>query len=412
MCHLIIIMARRMQEASKMLKNFNKTARVILIGLFMAVFFSQISYPTNSLELNGIETGFNDLVHELSNSIVTIEATKAVSYSNMFGSGEEVISSHIFSGIIYDTLGHIITTAKAVADMDHFLVHFDEYKIVAEKIGVDYQTGLALLKVDKRFGVPVQLSRQYLCSGQVIIALGNSYGVRASPILGFCAGMRPEGTVQFAGMVTAGSIGGGMFNLSGDFIGVLDGTLDETDAREVGIGIPSFMIPFSVEYMIRYGDREAGYLGLTTNEIEISPGIRINIPRAGITNVSSGNTYIDHGLMVVDVAVGSPAEKVGLKNGDLLFQFNKRAINSAIELKKTIMKSKPGTDIELGFVRKNIAYFVTTKISNYTVNTSAKKYNNFQNREFNQNVHDSLILEINFLKKSLYRIEQKLNQLH
>ena len=393
-----------------MLKNFNKTVRVILVGLFLTVFFSPISYPIDNIELKGLETGLNDLIYNLSNSIVTIEATKGVSYTNMFGSGEEVVHNHISSGIIYDTLGYIVTTAKAVADRDHFLIHFDQYKTVAEKIGVDYQTGLALLKVEQRFGVPARLSRQYLCSGQVIIALGNSYGVRASPILGFCAGIRPEGAVQFAGMVTAGSVGGGMFDLSGNLIGVLNGTLDEIDAREVGIGIPSFMIPFSVEYMIRYGDREAGYLGLTTNEIEISPGIRINIPRAGITNVSTGNAYIDHGLMVVDVAVGSPAEEVGLKKGDLLFQFNKRAINSAIELKKAIMKSKPGTDIELGFVRKNMAYFVKTKIGKYTVNTSPKKYNNFQNRGFNQNIHDSLILEINSLKKSLHRIEQRINQ--
>ncbi len=393
-----------------MLTNFYRTVRACLSGVILTVFFTTSTYSSDST-LYSIESEINDLIYNLSGSVVTVEVIKPVSYTNYFGSGEELVHSMISSGIIYDSLGHIITSAKSVAGSDKIAVHFNQHTLPAKLLGIDYQTGLALLEIDKRIGQPAQISKQYLCGGQLIIALGNAYGLRSSPTLGFCAGVRPEGLIQYSGALTSGTIGGGLFDLTGNLVGIISGSINSPDSPGAGLAIPAHLIPAVVQHILRYGSRLAGFIGITTSEIEISPGIVINLP-GEIINVSNrSGLMISRGLLITDIDPNSPAKKAGLMKRDLLFKYNGVNISSAAGLKKEIIRTTPGTIVEIGLIRKNIPFFVKMTIGSGSLNIERPSVNNQANRILSKSSRESLLNEINSLKSALYKLEKKLIRL-
>lgn len=344
-----------------MLTKALSTALRITLLVSLAVFFSPAAKSV-SFDLPRLEDDLSELVYSLSRSIVTVESFTHVESDFLPGAGEEAVHNLISSGIIYDTLGHILVDASSVAGRDRIAVRYDNYIVPAELVGIDYKTGLALIKTSTALGQPVKLSKQFVCAGKIVIAIGNAFGLPASPSLGFCAGARDDGTMQFSVPITSGTIGGGLFDLSGRLIGVITGGMDAQSSNQTGLAVPANIIPSMARQLISFGDRQAGYLGITSSEIEIIPPLEIRTPVMFAGEGSNNIFSLNRALMVLSVVAGSPAAAVGLVKGDLLFSINGQPITSVTALMNQINQTMPGSRVRLGLFRQQGPIEISVKI--------------------------------------------------
>ncbi len=376
----------------------------------MAVFFTGSAGAADS-SLYNLENGLSELIYGISRSVVTVEATRSVPGDLLEGAADEAVHRLITSGTIIDSAGHIIVAAVSVAGYDQIVVRFEDRQLPARLVGIDYHTGLALLSVGYPLGRPARLTEKHGCVGRMIVAIGNAYGLRASPTLGFCAGTRPDGSLQFSAAITPGTIGGGVFDLAGRLLGMVIGGIGRDGSGETGLAVPAHKLPATVNYLLTRGDRVAGYIGITTADIEISPGIELTPP---IQPASSGGRrlmVVDKGTIVTEVMNDSPASRSGLRKGDLLFSIGNRSIGSAFELMNQVQHSVPGRVIELGVIRHNRPYMIRVNVGQRQLSPVGNFSAGPLTPSPNAHTRDSICREVEHLKRSLIRLEDRLRKL-
>lgn len=390
-------------------KEFKTVSKLFFATVFFLTFtISNIVVADSSLV--NLEDQFNNLVYNASRSIVTVESIKSTTPSDFKNSGNETVHSIISSGVIIDTLGNILAAAPSIVKSDYIMVYHDNKVITARIRGIDYNTGVALLSIDRKIGQPVKMISKHGCAGQMIVALGNSYGVKASPSIGFCAGLRPDGTLQFSSTISSGTIGGGLFDLSGNMVGLITGGIGSESWAEVGLAVPSQELYKIVEHLINFGDRQAGYIGITSADIEFTPGIEITYPAQFARTTPHKNQTIKQGIMITEVVPLSPAANAGLLKGDVLISMNGVPLNSAAELRRTIRRSNPGSVIDLSFIRNNSPYIAPLQIGRVEF-ISAPGFQAISSQSTSGLNSDSLLNEIEILKKTLNNLELKLRNI-
>jgi S1-C subfamily serine protease len=393
-----------------MVTNYFRAAKRVFMMVFWAVFFSDAAFAADA-SLTALERGLNDLIHQLSRSVVTVETSKPIPTKAPEGYGGQSVSRLISSGVIYDSDGHVLVAASAVDGRDQIVVHFANQTIPAGLRGIDYQTGLAVIDVNRSIGVPVVFDNRPGCAGQMVVAMGNAYGLQASPSLGFCAGARSDGAIQFSAPITSETVGGGLFDLSGNLVGIITGGIGSDRWAEAGLAVPAHEIPSIVSDLLTHGDRLAGYIGITTTDIEIAPGLELTPPRQLINVGAQPSAVIEKGILITSVVPFSPAARAGLNKGDLLFSLNDRPLSSSLELKNQVRQIPPETVIELGFIRYNRPYRAGIKVGRLEL-TAPEEASLESNPLTPRSVSaDSLLNEINALKRSIFLLEKRLEGL-
>jgi len=333
-----------------MLKAFYRTAGTLPLALLLAVFFSSAGLARDS-SLTYLEEGLNDLVYSISRSVVTVEASHRLSSGIYHDASRSGMQSTISSGIVYDSSGRVLVSARAVLGKDRITVTCAGKSSEATIVAIDNQSEVALLETSGGLGRPVRFSDRQTCAGQMVVAIGNAYGVRSTPWLGFCAGLRDDGMMQFSVPTASGTIGGGVFDLAGELLAVVVGGVG--GEREVMVALPAYRIPEIAEYLLTYGDRPSGFVGITSQEIEIFPGIPIPYPTTLATAGERAIETINRGIVVTAVVPRSPAHRAGLIAGDLIFSFDDVAVNSAPGLASMVQQSPPGRKVTVELLRQN-----------------------------------------------------------
>lgn len=391
-----------------MLTNRFLTARMPLSVFFLAVFFSNSAFAVDR-PLSNLESGMTDLVYDLSRSIVTVESYRRVAMANGPGGSSESIQTTISSGIVCDSQGSILMLAPNAVGQDRLVIDFESQSIPAKIVAVDYFTDLALVTVGQPIGEPVRYSDKQVCAGQMIVALGNAYGLRASPAMGFCAGLRTDGNLQFSVPVASSSVGGGVFDLSGALIGIITGTLGQES--RVALAVPAYQVPSIVASLRTHGDRQAGYIGVTTTDIEITPPMEISSPFTLASAGSSAPNTIDQGILVTSIVPGSPADLGGLQKGDLILAVNGRRINSALELSGMVRQTNPGVVFDLSFVRHGAMNSARVEIGPRSYFRLQPLIDTGTPDEAVQPKIDSLNQMLNYLKSEIGHLEDRMRHL-
>ncbi len=392
-----------------MLTIFRTTAGTGILLCCLAVFFATGASAADS-SLIRLEDRINELIYKASRSVVTIEAIRTGASNSSSVPGHEPMHTLVASGIIYDSLGHILVAASSVKDRDQIRVRFDNRVLLASLQGVDERTGLALLSVGRSIGEPAHVVPRSGCAGQMVVAVGNAYGVRAAPSIGFCAGVRFDGIMQFSAVITSGTVGGGVFDLSGNLVGVISGGIGRDRFAEVGLAVPAAKISGVVSYITQNGDRHAGWIGVRVADIEISPAIEMTHPTSLVAAGSGQGRLIEHGVLVTNVVPGSPAARAGLQMGDLLFLLDGSTLQSALQLQNHVRNQPPGSPVELGFLRRETPYVVQFKIGRRTNQAETNEPFDSITPE-RDSTPRSLEREIDSLKQVLYDLEQRLRRL-
>jgi len=252
------------------------------------------------------------------------------------------------SGFFISADGYAVTNNHVVDKAEHVDVTTDDGKTYTAKvIGTDDRTDIALIKVEGRGDFPfVHLAETQPRIGDWVLAVGNPFGLGGTVTAGIVSargrdiGAGPyDDFIQIDAAVNKGNSGGPTFDLDGNVIGV-NTAIFSPSGGSVGIAfdIPAETVKAVVAQLKDHGAVTRGWIGVqiqqVTNEIADSLGLK--------------NA---HGALVAEPQSGSPAQKAGIKAGDVIVSVNGESVTDYRNLARRISAMPPGTSVKLGIIR-------------------------------------------------------------
>ncbi|MFH1426958.1 MAG: trypsin-like peptidase domain-containing protein [Patescibacteria group bacterium] len=380
-----------------------------LINWAKEIFFGDTNSSNSGLDLTGSkkvikineESAVISAVEKVSPAVVSIIVTKDLPiieryYTNPFGSdffqdffgdsfgdffgvpqyrqqGTEKTEIGGGSGFIVSADGYIITNKHVVIDeeAEYTVLMNDETKHEAKILALDPVNDLAILKIEGSNFPTVELGDSTdLKVGQSVIAIGNALGefrntVSTGVISGLArsvtaggAGIGSEqliGVIQTDASINPGNSGGPLLNIAGQVIGI--NTAIAQNAENIGFAIPVNEIKNTYESVKQYGRIIRPWLGVRY--------VQINKTIADENNLS-----VDYGALIVrgeqrtDLAVipGSPADKAGLKENDMILEIDDKKVDENNPLAITISKHKAGDEVSLKILRQGEEKIIKVKL--------------------------------------------------
>ena len=255
----------------------------------------------------------------------------------------------IGSGFIIDKSGYIVTNNHVIDGADTIEVKLDDGRSMdAKLVGSDAKTDLALLKIDAKkdltfvnFGNSAKMR-----VGDWVLTLGNPFGIGKTATTGIVSarhrtiGAGPfDDFLQIDAPINKGNSGGPAFNAKGEVIGV-NTAIFSPSGGNVGIGfaIPSNMAQDIVAQLKDGGKVKRGWLGVHIQQVtpEIADSLNLEKPR---------------GALISKVTNGSPAEKFGLRRGDVILEVDDKDVDALRDLPKIIASIKSGEKVEMSIWR-------------------------------------------------------------
>ncbi len=263
------------------------------------------------------------------------------------------------SGFIVDADGVILTNAHVVDGAQRVTVKLrDRREFSARVVGVDPQTDVAVLKIDAK-GLPtVPLgSERSLKVGEWVLAIGSPFGFENTATVGVVSAKGrslPDETnvpfIQTDVAINPGNSGGPLFNKDGQVVGINSQIYSQTGGYQ---GL-AFAIPIDVALKVKDEIMQTGHaqharLGVSAQEVDqaLAESFGLKSPR---------------GALVADVEPGSPAQRAGLRAGDVVLRVGKQAIDTVADLPLAIGQARPGERVEIGYWRERRDAQVTAEL--------------------------------------------------
>ncbi len=328
----------------------------VLGGSLLSAFLLVAPFPgpAQSEELRGlrlveeIQNVFISLADRVKPAVVNIAPLTAPSQSaertprergpNAPGTG---------SGVIVDKEGYIVTNNHVVGDAKEVEVRLsDRSKFVAQVIGRDPDTDLAILKVTADHDLPTVPfgDSSKVRVGQWVLAVGNPFALDRTVTLGVVSGLerdavrlsRYEAFIQTDASINPGNSGGPLFNIQGEVIGINTAIINF--AQGIGFAIPSNMVQQVAGQLRARGKVVRGWLGVGIQEVTVELASKFGIKETD-------------GVLVNDVFENEPAARAGLKPGDIIGKVNGVRVESPAGLSRAVAGLVPGTKVELDIIR-------------------------------------------------------------
>ncbi|MCX7966705.1 MAG: DegQ family serine endoprotease, partial [Syntrophorhabdaceae bacterium] len=250
------------------------------------------------------------------------------------------------SGFIIDKDGYILTNNHVVEKASSIKVKLSDGKEYdAKVIGKDAKTDIALIKINARHDLPVAKlgDSDKLEVGDWVIAIGNPFGLEHTVTAGIVSakgrviGAGPyDDFIQTDASINPGNSGGPLFNLNGEVIGI--NTAIVATGQGIGFAIPINMAKDMLQSLKTKGKVVRGSLGVRIQEVtpEIAKNFGLSEPE---------------GALVADVIEGSPAEKAGIKSGDIIVSYDGKKIKNRDALPRLVAATEVGKKVKVGIIR-------------------------------------------------------------
>jgi serine protease Do len=317
---------------------------------------------TNSFS-KPVPDSFADLAEKLMPSVVNISTTQIIKtnpnsfpfqfppgspFEEMFKDFErptERKASSLGSGFIIKKNGTVITNNHVIANAEDILVKVGSKEYKATVIGADPYADIAVLKMktNETF-IPVKFGDSDKARvGDWVVAIGNPFGLGGTVTSGIISARnrdinltRYDDFIQTDASINQGNSGGPLFDLNGEVIGINTAIIAPGQAGSIGIGfaIPSNAASNVIDQLIQYGETRRGWLGVRIQEVTKE-----------IAEVE--NLVTPAGALVASVGEGSPADRAGLKAGDIVLEFDGIKIDTMRKLPKVVANTKVGKSVEL-----------------------------------------------------------------
>lgn len=255
------------------------------------------------------------------------------------------------SGIIVTKDGYILTNNHVVDDADKVTVTLNDNRTFdAKVIGTDAASDLAVIKIDAKDLPVLPLGNSDAVRvGDVALAIGNPLGVGQTVTSGIISAKgRSTGAgsaesfedfIQTDAPINQGNSGGALINTSGELVGINSQILSPSGGNiGIGFAIPSNMAKNVMDQLVKNGKVRRGFLGVSLQPItsDLAASFKLSEPR---------------GALAAQVEAGSPAERAGLKRGDVITAINGTSVTDTNSLRNRIAATQPGEQVSLTVLR-------------------------------------------------------------
>jgi serine protease Do len=259
------------------------------------------------------------------------------------------------TGVIFDPRGYIVTNNHVIEHASKVEVMLPDHRnFKAKAVGADPDTDIAVLKIDDH-GLPAISfgDSSTLHVGDTVMAFGNPFGLSFTVTRGIVSALgRSEGRIeavqdfiQTDAAINPGNSGGALVNVRAELIGINTAILSGNSGAGgeggfigIGFAIPINMAKRVMESLVTVGIVTRGYLGITIGPVTQELALEFKVPDTA-------------GALIQDVTHGGPADKAGLKPGDVIRKFEGRHVNSADELLAIVASTNPDTTVMLEILR-------------------------------------------------------------
>ena len=253
------------------------------------------------------------------------------------------------SGVIVSADGYILTNRHVIDGATAIRVALaDGREFTAKLIGGDEKTDVAVIKI-KATDLPAITfaDSNELAVGDVVLAVGNPFGITQSVTQGIVSGKdrvtgnaTDEDFIQTDAAINPGNSGGALVDVEGRLVGINTAILSRTGGNQgIGFAIPSNLCQWVMTSLVKSGHVERGFLGVTLQPV-LTPALAQEFGLDKIT-----------GALVVDVTSGSPADKGGIKSGDVVQTYNGQTVRDSAQFKLQVAQTAPGTKVPMQVVR-------------------------------------------------------------
>ncbi|WP_215829731.1 S1C family serine protease [Pelorhabdus rhamnosifermentans] len=350
-----------------MKKGFTYYVVVVLVGIMFGAsimvgcsgrFFakpnsqetSQIANLNQPVNMAGVSDARNTAIVRAAQAVApAVVGITNKSYARDYFN-RKVVQKGEGSGVIIDSNGYIATNNHVVDGAQELVVSLPDGRTFTGKVlGADPATDLAVVKIDAT-GLPAATlgDSDGLLVGEPAIAIGNPLGLefQGSVTVGVISalnrsieiGERKFKLIQTDAAINPGNSGGALVNADGVVIGINSAKISDTGVEGIGFSIPINAARPILQSIIEKGHVVRAYLGVGVLDKETAPkyGYTLNI---------------DNGIYVVNVTIGSPAAKAGIKPGDIITKVAGNAINSVPDLRSFLDGQNVGSKVDVEFIR-------------------------------------------------------------
>jgi serine protease Do len=341
--------------------------------------------------LKELGSAFVQVAEKVTPTVVNISSTKKQGPETMKEGGEPFSKNHPFreffgdeffkrfkkefhprgfqqhglgSGLIVSADGLILTNAHVVKDADEIKVTLgDKRSFTAKVIGVDPESDVAVVKIDAKSLPTIKFAdSDKLRVGEIVIAVGNPFGFNQTVTSGIVSAkgrtnvgiIDYEDFIQTDAAINPGNSGGPLVNIEGEVVGITTAIASRSGGYQgIGFAIPSNSAKLIMDDLVKTGKVRRGLLGV--NIQDVTDSLAKSFGRTG-----SG------GALVSQVIEGGPADKAGIKAGDIILKFNGEPVTGAAQLKNLVGKEKPGSTAKLTVFRNKETLDLTAHITERT----------------------------------------------
>ncbi|HUH40575.1 MAG TPA: DegQ family serine endoprotease [Castellaniella sp.] len=274
------------------------------------------------------------------------------------GAQERTVPRGIGSGFIISADGYILTNNHVVDKSNGIFVTMTdgkEYK--AKVIGKDARTDIALIKIDAKDLKPLVIGdSDTLKKGQWVLAIGSPFGLDSTVTSGIVSAInRDTGDylpfIQTDVAVNPGNSGGPLINLQGQVVGINSQIVSRSGGfMGISLAIPIDEVMRVVEQLKAHGKVTRGRIGVQITEVADEVAKALGLDKA-------------HGALVSNVEPGGPADKAGIRPGDVIVDYNGHNIDHMTDLPRLVGATQPGTDVKIEVWRKGKTIDLKAKVA-------------------------------------------------
>ncbi|MBI4949806.1 MAG: DegQ family serine endoprotease [Deltaproteobacteria bacterium] len=340
---------------------------------------------------------FVDLAKRLSPVVVNISTTQVMKerpmmpfpefkgpFDDFFGGDDfnkfldnqprkELKRQSLGSGFILNKEGYILTNQHVIENATEILVTLtsDKKEYKAQVVGQDQKLDIALIKINADGALPVATvgNSDDIQIGEWVLAIGNPFGLGGSVTAGIVSqkgriiGAGPyDNFIQTDASINPGNSGGPLFNMKGEVVGL--NTAIIAGGQGIGFATPINMAKEVILQLKEFGKVTRGWIGVSIQEL--TPEL-----------AASFGLKDSKGVLISSVTPGDPADKAGLRAGDIIIAFDGKSIAEISDLPRTVASTQPGRNVEVRVVRDGAekTYFVRvgTKMDEEPVETAIEE---------------------------------------
>ncbi|HEY0551806.1 MAG TPA: DegQ family serine endoprotease [Verrucomicrobiae bacterium] len=310
------------------------------------------------------------------------------------------------SGVIVTKDGYLLTNNHVVDNADEVKVALgDGREFSAKVVGKDPQSDIAVLKIDGKDLPAIELAdSDKLEVGDVVLAIGNPFGVGQTVTSGIVSamgrgslGLDYEDMIQTDAAINPGNSGGALIDAEGRLIGINTAILSRSGGNQgIGFAVPVNLARSVMEGLVKDGRVVRGFMGVNIQDLTPTLAKEFGVKESS-------------GALIAAVSPKSPAEKAGLRDGDIITEFNGKAVQDSRHLKLQVAQTTPGTAVSVKVLRDGKTKSFDVTVKELPGNELASRKNSEAAEDATDALHGVAVGDIDAATKQQLKLPANLN---